>query len=115
MNYLKLEKALDRAFRNKEKAEPGSVEKAMATSFYSGMQSAMHKLGVWTDENAGKHTVTDVLFVKIYKNEDGSCECEKCELSAKCEVRDDPLRLANPSNPKSTGLCPKLIGGDWYE
>lgn len=42
-----------------------------------------------------------------YKNEDGKCECYKCELKESCQYKDRYQRLPR-KNRGALGLCKKL-------
>jgi len=47
--------------------------------------------------------------MEIYKNEDGKCECWKCEKQTTCPYKDKYQR--HPTTvPGALGLCPKLKG-----
>ena len=109
MNYRRLEKAMDKAYTEARKAQPESIEGATATAFYNGIRSAIYEMGLWLHDYEGKHIVESGLFVEIYRNEDGLCECEKCEISTKCTLKGNTSRLPDPDNPQSIGLCPKLV------
>lgn len=43
----------------------------------------------------------------IYANEENLCECWKCELASKCNIKDKYQRLPR-TVPGALGLCKKL-------
>ena len=108
MNYMRLEQKLDQAYEGKRKFEDDPVMNALGRVYYSGMLQAVESLGFRVKEKNGKHIMQKRPFVEIYRNEDGTCDCELCELSAKCKVKGKPDRLPDPCNPERVALCLKL-------